>query len=305
MLEEKMKAYNEKVSQAREMTTAVIGGAKNLVATLVKGGNFKEAFANYLADVGGNFLDRGLDMLFKPLERTLMDTFKNVLGAKLDFDPKAALQEMNNMELSRNTSAVESLTLALQSTAEGLGTGNVPIDFSSEFSQMSNTFASSLTSAASTIGSSLMGGGGGGINYLSMGLNILKPLLGGLFGGAFAEGGDLPVGKASIVGERGIELIVPKSPMTVIPNKSLQMKGKTPITEQEKIAQSFRRLEEDDTIQNSTLDINYNVTATKEERYVTEKQFQAGINMASKQSEARVLNRLQNSRMTRDMVGMR
>jgi len=40
----------------------------------------------------------------------------------------------------------------------------------------------------------------------------------GLFGGFFADGGNPPVGKVSVVGENGPELIVPKSPMTVIPN---------------------------------------------------------------------------------------
>jgi len=66
-------------------------------------------------------------------------------------------------------------------------------------------------------------GGGGGI-------------FGSLFGGGFkndaggmevagslgfADGGDPPVGKASLVGERGPELFVPKSAGTIIPNHSL------------------------------------------------------------------------------------
>jgi hypothetical protein len=41
------------------------------------------------------------------------------------------------------------------------------------------------------------------------------------FGGAFANGGNPPVGKVALVGERGPELIVPRSPMTVIPNHAL------------------------------------------------------------------------------------
>jgi len=40
----------------------------------------------------------------------------------------------------------------------------------------------------------------------------------GLFGGFFASGGNPPVGRASVVGENGPELIVPRAPMTVIPN---------------------------------------------------------------------------------------
>lgn len=38
------------------------------------------------------------------------------------------------------------------------------------------------------------------------------------FGGFFADGGNPPVGKASIVGERGPEIFVPKVPGTIIPN---------------------------------------------------------------------------------------
>ena len=43
-------------------------------------------------------------------------------------------------------------------------------------------------------------------------------ILGSLFGGFFAEGGNPPIGKASIVGENGPELFVPKSSGTIVPN---------------------------------------------------------------------------------------
>lgn len=49
------------------------------------------------------------------------------------------------------------------------------------------------------------------------------------FGGFFADGGDPPVGKASIVGEEGPEVIVPKMASTVIPNHTLRM-GDAPET---------------------------------------------------------------------------
>lgn len=44
---------------------------------------------------------------------------------------------------------------------------------------------------------------------------------GGLFGGFFADGGRPPVGKASIVGERGPELFVPRTSGTIVPNNAL------------------------------------------------------------------------------------
>jgi hypothetical protein len=45
--------------------------------------------------------------------------------------------------------------------------------------------------------------------------------LGGLIGGLFANGGRPPVGKASIVGERGPEIFVPKVAGTIIPNNAI------------------------------------------------------------------------------------
>ena len=49
----------------------------------------------------------------------------------------------------------------------------------------------------------------------------LGGFVGGLLGGLFADGGRPPVGKASIVGERGPELFVPKVAGTIIPNNKL------------------------------------------------------------------------------------
>ena len=49
----------------------------------------------------------------------------------------------------------------------------------------------------------------------------LGGFLGSIIGGLFAEGGRPPVGKASIVGERGPELFVPKVAGTIIPNNAM------------------------------------------------------------------------------------
>ena len=49
----------------------------------------------------------------------------------------------------------------------------------------------------------------------------LGGILGGLLGGLFANGGQPPVNKISVVGERGPELFVPRSAGTVIPNNKI------------------------------------------------------------------------------------
>ena len=64
------------------------------------------------------------------------------------------------------------------------------------------------------------GGGGGGVGFGSVNLGI-SPLLG------FANGGRPPVGKASIVGERGPEVFVPTSSGTIIPNNMIGGGGVT------------------------------------------------------------------------------
>ena len=52
----------------------------------------------------------------------------------------------------------------------------------------------------------------------SLGSVNLLGNIAGLFGGAFANGGMPPMGKISLVGERGPELFVPRMPGTIIPN---------------------------------------------------------------------------------------
>ena len=57
---------------------------------------------------------------------------------------------------------------------------------------------------------------------------MLSGIFGGIgdwFGGLFAEGGTPPVGKPSIVGEKGPELFVPKSAGTIIPNNKIAAMG--------------------------------------------------------------------------------
>ena len=68
-------------------------------------------------------------------------------------------------------------------------------------------------------------------SLLRMGINSM---LGGIFGGTgigsflgFANGGRPPVGKPSIVGEKGPELFVPSSAGTIIPNDKLSGGGLT------------------------------------------------------------------------------
>ena len=58
-------------------------------------------------------------------------------------------------------------------------------------------------------------------NFKKSGGSGIGGFLGGIIGGLFANGGRPPVGKASIVGERGPELFVPTTAGTIIPNDKM------------------------------------------------------------------------------------
>ena len=64
-------------------------------------------------------------------------------------------------------------------------------------------------------------GGGGSSFRTDLGGMISAPMLNTVPGLKFANGGRPPVGRASIVGERGPELFVPDRAGTIIPNNQL------------------------------------------------------------------------------------
>jgi hypothetical protein len=69
------------------------------------------------------------------------------------------------------------------------------------------------------------GGAAGGVASGAGG--IFSHLLGGLFQGAFASGGDVVAGRPALVGEHGPELFMPGSAGTIIPNHKLSSSGHT------------------------------------------------------------------------------
>ena len=74
---------------------------------------------------------------------------------------------------------------------------------------MDKVFDNLFSGFADNFGKSATGKKGGGIGGF----------IGGLFG--FADGGRPPVGRPSIVGERGPELFVPRSAGTIVPNEKI------------------------------------------------------------------------------------
>jgi len=75
-----------------------------------------------------------------------------------------------------------------------------------------NSFKAAAAEALASGLLSILTGGGGGGGGAGAGF------LGSVFGGFFADGGRPPMGRVSVVGERGPELFVPDSAGTIIPN---------------------------------------------------------------------------------------
>lgn len=71
--------------------------------------------------------------------------------------------------------------------------------------------------------SGIFGGGSGG--GFTNGIKLMPTNLPIFKGFGFAEGGDPPLGQASLVGEKGPELFVPKTAGTIIPNNKLGSMG--------------------------------------------------------------------------------
>jgi lambda family phage tail tape measure protein len=100
----------------------------------------------------------------------------------------------------------------------------------------------SVKSAGGAVGG-LLGGAFGGIGKL------LGPLLGMIPG--LAEGGDMTPGRAYMTGERGPELIVPRSASTVIPNHALGGGKSTQVT----VNNHFHNTQDMDTFKKSSAQI--------------------------------------------------
>ena len=74
-----------------------------------------------------------------------------------------------------------------------------------------------MTAIFSALGVAPAGGA-----FAGQGLSSFKQTMLGMMGGTFANGGQPPLGKVSLVGEQGPELFVPHSQKgTIIPNHAL------------------------------------------------------------------------------------
>ncbi len=145
------------------------------------------------------------------------------LKEKLDLEKKSTAelgkQGEKTKELKEKMTAVgEQIETSIKNNLKGAITGAQ--SFGEAMSNVLNSIRDKLLDKAldnlfggfgEAFGAGASGGGGGGIGGF----------IGKIFGGLFANGGQPPVGKVSVVGERGPELFVPRSAGTVVPNEKI------------------------------------------------------------------------------------
>ncbi|ROO30593.1 hypothetical protein SAOR_00935 [Salinisphaera orenii MK-B5] len=143
------------------------------------------------------------DTLGRTLKQTLAGNFDGILESwsnmLLEMAAQAQAAQLNRALLGDSFASDGKLGGLLGAAGKSLG----------------GMFGSMFGPSSASIGTSFADAGIGGI-----GTGVQSQ-----FGGFFAKGGNPPIGKGSIVGENGPELIVPRTPTTVIPNHAIPQGG--------------------------------------------------------------------------------
>jgi len=167
----------------------------------------------------------------EPKTRSLQEAYDAIFGqgAYAAYQEDKRLKEEQLASAQRWANSLNSLALSLsenfaQSFADVIVSGgNFLQGLGQIFADLAKQIASMIIKALvlSAI-LSFTGLGGTAAAQKKFGANQgFKDILGGMFAGGFADGGQPPLGKISLVGERGPELFVPNQSGTIIPNHAL------------------------------------------------------------------------------------
>ena len=164
----------------------------------------------------------------KPKTRSLEEAYDAIFGenAWAAYQEDIRLKEQQLASTQRWTNSLNSLAFSLsqnfaQSFADVIlsggnflqGLGQIFIDLAKQIAAM---IIKALVLSAILSFTGL--GATGGAQKAFGADQSFKGLLGGMFGGGFASGGQPPLGKVSLVGEQGPELFIPNQKGTIIPN---------------------------------------------------------------------------------------
>lgn len=183
-----------------------------------------EQFSRALADINRQVADGTLDEVARRLGTTREDVQNRLLIAAGNKLPSPVSDEVIAETQDRfgvlTTFAEEAGRNIQDALAGALRNG-----FDGGLKGALRSLAGFLADAASQLAASgilnaLFGNQGGAAGLLGSG--GFGAVVGSLFSGlGFANGGNPPVGRASLVGERGPELFIPRVPGTIIPNNRL------------------------------------------------------------------------------------
>jgi len=167
----------------------------------------------------------------EPKTRSLEEAYDAIFGdgAYAAYQEDMRLKQEQLASTQRWTNSLNSLAVSLsQNFAQAfadviLSGGNFLEGMKQIFIDLAKQIASMIIKAlVLTAILSLTGLGGTAAAQKAFGANQgFKDILGGLFAGGFANGGQPPLGKVSLVGEQGPELFVPSQKGTIIPNHAL------------------------------------------------------------------------------------
>ena len=214
-----------------------------------------------------------LDLARSKAQQSMMSGAQNEFTSFLKQQPE--YQGLFNDELTETEQLLkDSLSIVSNGLVNGI---QGLIDGTAEWGDI-------LSDIASQLGSML----------LNFGMNSL---MGGMFPGlGFANGGRPPTNQVSVVGERGPELFVPDTAGTVVSNEQLRSSMET------------YGQRNDSAIYNEPMNINVETTSINGMEFITPDQFRKGMDQAAskgaKQGEQRAMNRLRQSRSTRQKVGI-
>ncbi len=183
-----------------------------------------EQFARSLADINRQAADGTLDDLARRLNTTREDVQNRLLIAAGNKLPSPVSDEV----IAETQQRFDVLTTFAEEAGRNIQdalAGALRNGFDGGLKGALRSLAGFLADAASQLAASgilnaLFGNQGGAAGLLGSG--GFGAVVGSLFSGlGFANGGNPPVGRASLVGERGPELFIPRVPGTIIPNNRL------------------------------------------------------------------------------------
>ena len=217
---------NDAASRAREVVATTLNGATDGITGYLmgdKGSSFKEVGTNIARQITKGFVEQGIT---KPIAEALQNSLKDsdsiiskVLGGLTGSADKAGGGNFLSGILGTGKDAGASTAAAAAATANT----SLATAATSAAAALAALTSAAASSAAVTGGASagklasLFSTGG----TASSGFGTGAAFGNQDFGGYFANGGDPPIGRVSVVGERGPELFVPKQAGTIIPNSAL------------------------------------------------------------------------------------